>query len=135
MFQFTTTLSYGLRLLVNLASSNEKPRQLKTIAKEENISLPYLRKIIASLDRAGIVKSSRGPGGGFRLNRRPGDIALTEVIGILSHDKVMKCLKGPSSCRRINNCLVKDLLEEAYDKFQLVFKNKTLATIIKRRPQ
>ncbi|MBN3039503.1 MAG: Rrf2 family transcriptional regulator [Candidatus Omnitrophica bacterium] len=131
MFNFTTTLSYGLRLLINLAQSDKGPRQLRKIAHEENISLPYLRKIILPLDKAGIVRSTRGPGGGFVLNRDPKDIALSEIIGILSHNKVIDCVKGYNSCRRFNGCRVKDLLEEAYDKFQLVFQGKTLESISK----
>ena len=132
MFNFTATLSYGLRLLINLAQSENSPKQLKKIAKEEGISLPYLRKLVILLERAGIVKSSRGPGGGFVLKGKPGDISLAQVIDVISHNKVIDCIKGPSQCRRSTNCLVKGLLEEAYCKMQSVFKKKTLATILKR---
>ena len=132
MFNFTATLSYGLRLLINLALSENSPKQLKKIAKEEGISLPYLRKLVIPLERAGIIKSSRGPGGGFVLRRMPCDISLAEVIDVISHNKVIDCVKGPSGCRRSTNCLVKELLEEAYQKMQSVFKKKTLATILKR---
>ena len=135
MLQFTTTLSYGLRLLLNLAQTQVKPQQLKKIAEQENISLPYLRKIIIPLEKAGIVKSLRGPGGGFLLNREPSQIALIEVIGILSHSKVIDCVKGSSKCGRYTNCAIKDLLEEAYLQFQMVFERKTLATILKRGSQ
>ena len=131
MFQFTTTLSYGLRVLLNLAHSQTGPRQLKKIAAEENISLPYLRKVVIPLERSGIVKSLRGPGGGFVLNRKPNEISLSEVIGILSHTKVIDCIKGSSSCERSKNCAIKNLLEEAYGQFQLVFKNKTLDNLLK----
>jgi len=135
MFNVNTTLSYGLRLLLNLASNGNSPKQLKAIAREENISLGYLRKLINSLDRAGLVKSTRGPGGGFVLNREPGDIQLLQVIGIFSQDKVMDCIKGSSKCTRHSGCAVKELLEEAYGKFKLVFKDKTLATILKQGVQ
>lgn len=135
MFNFTATLSYGLRLLINLAQSNDSPKQLKKIAKEEAISLAYLRKLIIPLERSGIVKGSRGPGGGFILRRKPADIPLSEVIDAISRNKVIDCAKGPSQCRRSTNCLVKGLLEEAYCKMQSVFKKKTLATILKRGPK
>lgn len=132
MFNVTTTLSYGLRLLLNLAHSSKAPKQLKRIASEEDITLPYLRKLTIPLERAGIVKSLRGPGGGFILNRKPQEIDLWEVINILSHNKVIDCVKGSASCRRYDSCVVKGLLEEAYSKFKTVFKKKTLATILKR---
>jgi Rrf2 family iron-sulfur cluster assembly transcriptional regulator len=133
MIKFNNTLSYGLRLLVNLALEGKNPKQLKKIAKEENISLSYLRKLIIPLEKNGIVKSLRGPGGGFLLSRKPAQISLYEVINTLSHSKVIACVKGSSSCRRYGDCAVKDLLEEVYLKVQSVFKNKTLASIIKRR--
>ena len=133
MFNFTTTLTYGLRLLINLSLKKEGPKQLERIAKEENISLGYLRKIVIPLEKAGILKSSRGPGGGFILNRKPSDISLSEVTSILNRSKVIDCIKGTSSCQRYGDCVVKDLLEEVYNKIQLVFRKKTLATILQRK--
>lgn len=133
MLNITTALSYGLRLLINLGLAGTSPKQLKRIAAEENISLLYLRKLIIPLEKAGIVKSIRGPGGGFKLNRKPSGIPLLEVINSLSHNKVRGCMRGISSCQRYADCAVKDLLEEVYNKTQSVFKNKTLATILKRR--
>lgn len=132
MINFTTTLTYGLRLLINLSQSKEKPKQLRKIAQEENISLSYLRKLLVPLEQAGIVKSLRGPGGGFVLKRKPSQISLLEVTNMLNHSKVIDCIKGSSGCRRYGDCMVKDLLEEVYKKVQVVFKNKTLAMMIKK---
>jgi len=133
MFQFNTTLSYGLRLLINLGFGDKTPKSLSRIAKEEGISLLYLRKLIISLERAGIVKSLRGPGGGFLLKKRPEEIKLDEVVNIFSRSKIMDCIKGEGSCLRYQDCIVKDLLEEVYQALKSVFKNKTLATVMKRR--
>jgi len=132
MFNFNNTFTYGLRLLVNLSGSKDKPKTLKKIAQEENISLQYLRKVVIPLERGGMVKSLRGPGGGFMLNKSPNQISLLAVSDALNRSKVIDCVKGASGCRRFSNCMVKDLLEEVYNKAKLVFKNKTLATIIKR---
>ena len=132
MFNFNNTFTYGLRLLVNLSQNKAKPKQLKKIAQEENISLQYLRKLTIPLERAGMVKSLRGPGGGFMLNKLPAEISLLAVNNALNRSKVIDCVKGTSGCRRFGDCMVKDLLEEVYNKVQLVFKNKTLATIVKR---
>jgi len=132
MFNFNNTFTYGLRLLVNLSGSKDKPKTLKKIAQEENISLQYLRKLTIPLERAGIVKSLRGPGGGFMLNKSPTQISLLVVNDALNRSKVIDCIKGTSGCRRFSNCMVKDLLEEVYNKVKSVFKNKTLATIVKK---
>ena len=135
MVNFTTSFRYSLRLLINLAVGNKRPKQLKNIAKEESLSLPYLRKLIIPLYKAGLIKSVRGPGGGFILSRKPSEIHLSEVIKIIGHNKVISCVKGASGCRRYEECIVKDLLEEVYNKVQSVFTRKTLASIIKRRKQ
>jgi len=132
MFNFNNTFTYGLRLLANLSGNMTKPKQLKKIAQEENISLQYLRKLMIPLERAGMVKSMRGPGGGFILNKLPAEISLLAVSNALNRSKVIDCVKGASGCRRFGDCMVKDLLEEVYNKVQSVFKNKTLATIVKR---
>lgn len=132
MFNFNNTLTYGLRLLINLSQNKDKPKQLKRIAQEENISLQYLRKLMIPLERAGIVKSLRGPGGGFVLDKPPAQINLLAVNNALNRSRVIDCVKGASGCRRFGDCKVKDLLEEVYSKVQSVFKNKTLATIVKR---
>ncbi|UCC94437.1 MAG: Rrf2 family transcriptional regulator [Candidatus Omnitrophota bacterium] len=132
MIHLTTTLSYGLRFLANLALAEGRPKRLSKIAKEESISLLYLRKLIIPLEKAGIMKSVRGPGGGFVLSRNPSEIRLSEVISILSRNRVMECLKTPSSCLRQEDCRIKGLLEEVYNKIQGIFENKTLETIIKR---
>ncbi len=132
MFNFNNTLTYGLRLLINLSQNKDKPKPLKKIAQEENISLQYLRKLTIPLERVGIVKSLRGPGGGFMLDKPPAQINLLAVSNALNRSKVIDCVKGASGCRRFGDCMVKDLLEEVYNKVQSVFKNKTLATIVKR---
>jgi Rrf2 family protein len=135
MLNFTSTLSYGLRLLLNLAKGEQRPRQLKMIAQEEGISLPYLRKIAAPLERAGIIRSLRGPGGGYMLKKKPDDIALIEIINILTRTKVMSCVKTDSSCKRSSHCAVKNLLHQAYVQFQLVFEPKTVATLLQGGPK
>lgn len=133
MFNFTNTIRYSLRLLVNLSLSGKMPKQMKKIAEEEGISLSYLRKIIVPLERSQIVKSVRGPGGGFLLNRNPSRVSLSEIVEVLGYNKAAGCVKGLSECRRYEDCLVKDLLEEVYNKVQTVFKAKTLAAVIKGR--
>ncbi|HIE36375.1 MAG TPA: Rrf2 family transcriptional regulator [Candidatus Omnitrophica bacterium] len=133
MINFTTTLSYGLRFLANLAQENHGPKQLKKVAEEEEISLLYLRKLIPPLEKAGLIRSIKGPGGGFILNRKPSRIHLSEIINVLSRNRIIDCLKDPSNCKRKNECLVKDIWWEIYQKIQMIFKGKTLETIVRRQ--
>ena len=132
MFNFNNTFTYGLRLLVNLSGNKDKPKQLKKTAQEENISLQYLRKLVIPLERVEIVNSRCGCVVRFVINLTYVQINLWAVNNALNRSKVIDCIKGASDCRRFGDCMVKDLLEEVYNKVQSVFKNKTLATIVKR---
>lgn len=90
---FTTKAEYGVRLLVELGrhgpaqdgrpGSKEAgggPISLKAIAAAEGLPLAYLERIVALLKKAGLVESTRGAHGGYRLTRDPADVRMDEVI-------------------------------------------------------
>jgi Rrf2 family protein len=78
---FTTKAEYGVRLLVELGrQSHEQPVSLKAIAEAEGLPLAYLERIVALLKRAGLVESTRGAHGGYRLARDPELIPMDEVV-------------------------------------------------------
>lgn len=78
---FTTKAEYGVRLLVELGRQpRERPVSLKAISEAEGLPLAYLERIVALLKKAGLVESTRGAHGGYRLTRRPEDVRMDEVI-------------------------------------------------------
>jgi len=81
---FTTKAEYGVRLLVELGrqGSGEAagPVSLKAIAAAEGLPLAYLERIVALLKKAGIVESTRGAHGGYRLAQAPEEIRMDTVI-------------------------------------------------------
>src|SRR5205809_678964 len=78
---FTTKAEYGVRLLVELGRhGGEGPMALKSIAESEGLPLAYLERIVALLKRAGIVESTRGAHGGYRLARDASQITMDEVV-------------------------------------------------------
>jgi Rrf2 family transcriptional regulator, cysteine metabolism repressor len=78
---FTTKAEYGVRLLVELGrQSNDHPVSLKAIAEAEGLPLAYLERIVALLKRAGLVESTRGAHGGYRLARDADAIHMDEVV-------------------------------------------------------
>ena len=60
--------------------ADPKPTSLLSISKRQSISLSYLEQIFANLRKAGIVKSIKGPGGGYVLKKTPQEITISEVI-------------------------------------------------------
>ncbi len=77
----TTRGRYAVMAMVELAKAGTiAPRPLAEIAEYGGISLSYLEQLIAGLRRQGLVKSYRGPGGGYVLSREPKDIAISEIL-------------------------------------------------------
>jgi len=78
---FTTKAEYGVRLMVELGRQGaESPTSLKAIAEAEGLPLAYLERIVALLRKAGLVESTRGAHGGYRLARPAEDVRMDEVI-------------------------------------------------------
>ena len=79
--KLSRSVRYAFVALVHLAKTEPGiPVMAKHIAKEHNIPLEYLLKILHQLTRQGLLKSVRGPQGGFALNVSPNDISFLDVI-------------------------------------------------------
>lgn len=78
---FSSKAEYGVRLMVELGrQEGDQPTSLKAIAEAEDLPLSYLEHVVASLKKAGLVESSRGAHGGYRLARPSDAIAMDEVV-------------------------------------------------------
>jgi Rrf2 family protein len=78
---FSAKTEYGVRLMVALGrDAHDGPTSLKAIAEAEGLPLSYLEHVVASLKRAGLVTSSRGAHGGYRLAKPAADVAMDEVV-------------------------------------------------------
>jgi len=78
---FSAKTEYGVRLMVALGrGADDGPTSLKAIAEAEGLPLSYLEHVVASLKRAGLVTSSRGAHGGYRLAKPAADVAMDEVV-------------------------------------------------------
>jgi Rrf2 family iron-sulfur cluster assembly transcriptional regulator len=79
--KLTTRARYAVMAMVDLAAhETQTPVSLADIAGREEISLPYLEQIFCCLRRRGLVRSVRGPGGGYRLARPAEDIRVAEIF-------------------------------------------------------
>ena len=75
--KISTKGRYALRLMLDLASNDSgTPIRLKDVAKRQGISEKYLEQIISILNKAGFVRSVRGPQGGYSLSRTPADYTV-----------------------------------------------------------
>jgi Rrf2 family cysteine metabolism transcriptional repressor len=81
---FSTKAEYGIRLMVELGRSpGTEPIALSTVAEAEMLPLSYLEQLVAKLREAGLVTSTRGAHGGYRLARPAEEIDMLEVVQAL----------------------------------------------------
>ncbi len=77
----TTRGRYAVTAMLDLAAAEgQKPVPLSEIARSSKISLSYLEQLFAALRRHGLVKSARGPGGGYRLARPISEISIADIL-------------------------------------------------------
>ena len=79
--KISRSVGYGM-VAVGFISQNDKggPVLASNVSKEYNIPLEYLLKILQQLVRVNVLRSKRGPRGGFFLARKPEDITLLNII-------------------------------------------------------
>jgi Rrf2 family iron-sulfur cluster assembly transcriptional regulator len=108
--------------LVSLAASSRgNPVSLKDIAGQEEIPEPYLQQLFSKLRRRNLVKSIRGPGGGFLLARHPSQITIGEIIRTAEgREASIGCRRSGRTCGRIERCKTQgmwDALEQRMEEF------------------
>ena len=125
---------YGLRALVDL-SVNSKSDQvsLNSIAERNSISPQYLEHVFAGLRRAGIVKSIKGPQGGYLLNRAPENITVADILEALEGDYRMEEeeVSENCKCKGIAARVQKLLIDEANNRLDELLTGLTLADLEK----
>ena len=116
--RLSTKSRYGIRAIFDIAyHSGGLPTQIKEISRRQEITPRYLEQIFQKLKKAGIVKSIRGPKGGYYLARKPEKIAVGDVIRAMeeSMDPVF-CVrqgKGRKRCKREPICVTRLIWQEA----------------------
>jgi len=123
-----------MRAILELALEYGKaPLQIKTIAKREDISNKYLEQLIAMLKASGLVRSMRGPKGGYLLARPPAEIQLKDVFLTLEGPMVpAECLEHPEYCSRCTDCATRQIWQELQEAIFGVLESVTLADLVER---
>lgn len=107
---YSKPCEYAIRALSYLAPfPPDQATQGKEIAKEEGLPAPVLGKVLQELVRKGLLESRRGPGGGFRLARRPQLITLRDVVAAIDGlDQFLECAVGLERCSDESPCPLHD---------------------------
>lgn len=129
----STRAQYGLRALVEIALSSE-PTSLKVVSERQNISQHYLEQIIAVLRRAGIVESTRGAYGGYRITRPLEQVTALEVVELMEGSLApVACIEDTGSCEHTGHCSTETLWNRVDSAVREVLKGTTLAQLVAER--
>jgi len=129
--QLTTKGRYAVTAMLDLASKeSSKPETLDMISQRQNISLSYLEQLFAKLRKASLVKSVRGPGGGYLLNVSPEEITLTEIIEAVDENIDLRRCQGLRNCLRGKQCLSHHLWCEVSDQIRDFLSTRNLQQVI-----
>ena len=135
--KLSTKGRYAVMAMVDLAKhSNGHPVALADIADRQEISLSYLEQLFAKLRRGGLIRSVRGPGGGYLLARPIDATRVSDII--LAVDEPIRATRcrpdSPSGCKSDRSrCLTHDLWEELGNQIHLFLSSVTLEDVTNRR--
>lgn len=131
--KISTKGRYALRLMLDIALNDAKtPVRIKDIAERQQISDKYLEQIVSILNKAGFVKSLRGPQGGYRLTKKPEEYTVGMILRLIEGSLApVACLDDDiNNCTRADRCPTLILWEKLYDAISEVVDNITLADLI-----
>jgi Rrf2 family iron-sulfur cluster assembly transcriptional regulator len=129
--QLTTKGRYAVTAMLDLASNDSsRPVTLDMISQRQNISLSYLEQLFAKLRKASLVKSIRGPGGGYLLNVNPIDVTLTEIIEAVDENIDLRRCHGSKNCLRGKQCLSHHLWCEVSDQIRGFLSSRNLQQVM-----
>ena len=132
-----TKARYAVMAMVELAGhADEKPVALAELAQAQEITVPYLEQIFSKLKKHGLVRSVRGPGGGYMLAQSAADISIAEVIKAVDESMEMtRCKKHPDhGCMSTRTrCLTHNLWDGLEQQIYGYLQGISLADVNEKR--
>lgn len=124
---------YALRVMIDIAEhQGEGLVPLRMVAERQHISLKYLEGIVSSLVRGGLLKGSRGKGGGYSLACNPDECTLLDVLQLTEESLApVKCLEDDAApCPYAGACRTLPVWTELNQLVSGFFAQRTLSSLI-----
>jgi Rrf2 family protein len=133
--KMSTKGRYGLRVMMELAlNCGQGPMAVDTIAKNQGISGKYIHVLVMGLRSAGLVRTVRGPKGGYELAKRASSITALDVIAALEGSSApVECVVDYSSCSRAGRCATRDLWCDVASAVDQVLSGLTIEQLSARQ--
>ncbi len=136
LWEATMTIStkgrYALRIMMDLANHIGETIKLKDIAARQDISEKYMEQIIAVLNKAGYVRSTRGAQGGYQLAKSPGEYTVGMILRLTEGSLApVECLtENALPCERQDGCATIEVYRRIYAAVNEVIDSTTVQDLI-----
>ena len=133
--KISTKGRYAIRLMLDLAQhTDDGCVSIKTIATRQGISEKYLEQIIKSLSANGLVESTRGKQGGYRLTRTPAEYTVGEILRVTEGSLApVSCLEEDHHCENCEDCVTFEIWQNVLDAINEVVDSITLAYLVEKQ--
>ena len=123
---------YALRIMMDLAGHMGETVKLKDIAARQDISEKYMEQIVAVLNKAGYVRSTRGAQGGYQLVRQPQQYTVGMILRLTEGSLApVDCLSDNAlPCERNGKCGTVEVYRKIYEAVNNVIDNMTVQDLL-----
>ena len=131
--KLSTRGRYGVSAMFDLACHDDgQPITAAKISSRQKISLTYLEQLLLKLKRAGLVRTVRGPSGGYILAKKPADISVGDIVTATDGPVALAdCVSGNGKCPKSGCCSTRSLWQSLSDKVSKVLDSTTLNDLCK----
>ncbi len=132
MLRLSTKGQYGVRAMYEIARGYPvQPVTIKEISEKQDVSVAYLEQILNKLRKAGLIKSVKGPGGGYLLSKGPERISIASIVSELEGPvAITSCLNPEEGCIRVDNCVTHLLWKALGEQIEAFLKTITLGNLL-----
>jgi Rrf2 family protein len=129
--KLSTRVRFGLRIMVQIAAEGDsQPVLARRVAAAQAISQAYVDQILVPLRAGGLLRSQRGPRGGFQLSRPADQITVLDIVEVLEGKlNLIDCVDSPNSCDRLVGCVTHPVWRKLTRAIQDTLSGITLAEL------
>ena len=130
----TKDTDYAIRALVFMGEKEKNIFNVRNLSEELKISHQFLRRLLQVLSKNRILRSVKGKGGGFSLNKKPGEIFLSELVGIFQVKMELKnCMVKDERCPNFQSCLLSRKLDRIEQIIEKEIGNLSIENLIGKK--
>lgn len=125
------TAEYAIRAVLHVARSDGAVR-VPDLAAAISVPQNYLAKTMHHMARSGLLRSTRGPAGGFRLAVPPEEVTLQRIVALFEEPRERRCLLGTGRCGQNPGCPVHERWKPIAEQIEDFFRRTTVADLLTR---